>query len=130
MQQLAMIDGRIDEILGMVGFNPGSTYAEFSPGVDKAAEYGIAGLIAGGMLAKAGFFKFCSPAWPPSGSRSPSAAWSSSARSENSSGGCSGAAKPRCPEVGAAPAVGYSRPAWKSAKAWAISSRVFMTKGP
>jgi len=58
MQQLAAVDGRINEILGMVAFNPGSTYAEFSPGVDKAAEYGIAGLIAGGILAKAGFFKF------------------------------------------------------------------------
>jgi uncharacterized membrane-anchored protein len=58
MDQLAMIDGHIDEILAMVGFNPGNTYAEFKPGVDKAAEYGIAGLIAGGILAKAGFFKF------------------------------------------------------------------------
>jgi uncharacterized membrane-anchored protein len=58
MQQLATVDGRIGEILGMVAFNPGSTYVEFSPGVDKAAEYGIAGLIAGGILAKAGFFKF------------------------------------------------------------------------
>jgi uncharacterized membrane-anchored protein len=58
MEQLAAVDGRINEILGMVSFNPGSTYAEFSPGVDKAAEYGIAGLIAGGILAKAGFFKF------------------------------------------------------------------------
>ncbi len=58
MQQFAVVDGRINEVLGMVAFNPGSTYAEFSPGVDKAAEYGIAGLIAGGILAKAGFFKF------------------------------------------------------------------------
>ncbi len=58
MQQLAAVDGRIDEVLGMVAFNSGSTYTEFSPGVDKAAEYGIAGLIAGGILAKAGFFKF------------------------------------------------------------------------
>jgi uncharacterized membrane-anchored protein len=57
MQQLAVVDGRISEVLGMVSFNPGSTYAEFSPGVDKVAEYGIAGLIAGGILAKAGFFK-------------------------------------------------------------------------
>ena len=58
MQELAVVDGRIDEVLGMVAFSPGSTYAEFSPGVDKVAEYGIAGLIAGGILAKAGFFKF------------------------------------------------------------------------
>lgn len=57
MQQLTTVDGRINEVLGMVSFKPGSTYAEFSPGVDKVAEYGIAGLIAGGLLAKAGFFK-------------------------------------------------------------------------
>jgi uncharacterized membrane-anchored protein len=57
MQQLPAIDGRINEMLGMVSFKPGSTYAEFSPGVDRTAEYGIAGLIAGGLLAKAGFFK-------------------------------------------------------------------------
>jgi len=69
MQQLAAIDGRINEVLGMVSFNSGSTYAEFSPGVDKAAEYGIAGLIAGGILAKAGFFKLLlaglAAAWKP-----------------------------------------------------------------
>jgi len=65
MQQLPAIDGRINEILGMVTFNPGSTYAEFSPGVDKVAEYGIAGLIAGGILAKAGFFKFLIALWKP-----------------------------------------------------------------
>jgi len=58
IDQLAMIDGRINDILAMVAFNSGNTYAEFKPGVDKAAEYGIAGLIAGGILAKAGFFKF------------------------------------------------------------------------
>jgi uncharacterized membrane-anchored protein len=65
MQQLAVVDGRINEVLGMVAFNPGSTYAEFSPGVDKVAEYGIAGLIAGGILAKAGFFKFLIALWKP-----------------------------------------------------------------
>jgi uncharacterized membrane-anchored protein len=65
MQQLAVVDGRINEVLGMVSFNQGSTYAEFSPGVDKAAEYGIAGLIAGGILAKAGFFKFLIALWKP-----------------------------------------------------------------
>lgn len=58
MEQLPLVDNRINEILSMVTFAPGSTYAEFSPGVDKATEYGIAGLIAGGILVKAGFFKF------------------------------------------------------------------------
>jgi uncharacterized membrane-anchored protein len=58
IDHLQMVDDRINEILTMVDFNPGNTYAEFKPGIDKAAEYGIAGLIAGGILAKAGFFKF------------------------------------------------------------------------
>jgi uncharacterized membrane-anchored protein len=41
----------------MTRFNQGNTYAEFNPSVDEAAAYGLAGLIAGGVLAKAGFFK-------------------------------------------------------------------------
>jgi uncharacterized membrane-anchored protein len=49
----------------MVDFQPGNTYAEFDPKIDKVAEYGLAGLIAGGALAGAaklgllaGFFKW------------------------------------------------------------------------
>jgi len=57
MPQLPLVDNHINEILGMVAFDPGFTYAEFSPGIDKVTEYGIGGLIAGGILAKAGFFK-------------------------------------------------------------------------
>src|SRR3989449_2653188 len=34
-----------------------SRYADFIPGTDKVAEYGIAALIAGGLAAKAGLFK-------------------------------------------------------------------------
>jgi uncharacterized membrane-anchored protein len=57
MDQLSMVDRRLPEILGMVSFNPGHTYAEFNPSVDQTAAYTLAGLIAGGVLAKAGFFK-------------------------------------------------------------------------
>ena len=57
IDQLAMIDRHVPEILGMVSFNQGNTYAEYDPSIDKAAAYGIAGLIAGGVLAKVGFFK-------------------------------------------------------------------------
>ncbi|HVQ15367.1 MAG TPA: DUF2167 domain-containing protein, partial [Vicinamibacterales bacterium] len=32
-------------------------YADYLPGTDKAAAYGIAGLVAGATAAKAGFFK-------------------------------------------------------------------------
>jgi uncharacterized membrane-anchored protein len=38
-------------------FKPGSGYGEFNSGSHRVAEYGLAGLIAGGVLLKAGFFK-------------------------------------------------------------------------
>jgi uncharacterized membrane-anchored protein len=57
MDQLSMVDRRLPEILAMVSFNQGHTYAEFNPSVDQTAAYTLAGLIAGGVLAKAGFFK-------------------------------------------------------------------------
>lgn len=63
MDQLAMIDRRAGEVLGMVNFSNGNTYADFNPSMDKVAEYGIAGLIAGGILAKAGFFKLLLASW-------------------------------------------------------------------
>jgi uncharacterized membrane-anchored protein len=57
MDRLPMIEQRAPEILGVVAFNQGNTYAEYDANVDKMAAYGIAGLIAGGVLAKVGFFK-------------------------------------------------------------------------
>jgi uncharacterized membrane-anchored protein len=57
MDQLSTVDRRLPEILAMVSFNQGNTYSEYTPGVDKTAAYTLAGLIAGGVLAKAGFFK-------------------------------------------------------------------------
>ena len=54
---IAGVSGLINGILSMVEFNKGNTYAEFDSSVDKAAAYGLAGLIAGGILTKAGFFK-------------------------------------------------------------------------
>lgn len=39
-------------VLEMTQFNPGSTYADYQPGVDKKAAYGIAGLIGGAAIAK------------------------------------------------------------------------------
>lgn len=56
LDAMERIDRAAPEILSMVSFNPGNTYAEFNPSMDQVAAYGIAGLIAGGLLAKAGFF--------------------------------------------------------------------------
>lgn len=63
MTQLPMINQRVNEILGTVSFNPGNRYEEFDASSDHIAEYGIAGLIAGGVLAKAGFFKLLLGFW-------------------------------------------------------------------
>lgn len=57
MKELKDIEAKAPVILGMVDFTDGNRYADFKPGTDKVAAYGIAGLIAGGVLAKAGFFK-------------------------------------------------------------------------
>ena len=41
----------------MVDFNAGNRYADYKPGTDKVAAYGLAALVAGGIAAKAGLFK-------------------------------------------------------------------------
>ena len=56
MSQLAAIQTRMTEVLAFTEFNPGYGYADFDPGVDKTAAYGLAALVAGGVAAKAGLF--------------------------------------------------------------------------
>ena len=53
MNDFAQIDTKVPQLLAMVDFQPGNTYAEFDPKVDKVAEYGLAALVAGGALAGA-----------------------------------------------------------------------------
>jgi len=57
MGQLPKIEAATPEILGMVDFNAGNRYADYTPGTDKLATYGLAALVAGGIAAKAGLFK-------------------------------------------------------------------------
>jgi uncharacterized membrane-anchored protein len=57
MNQLPVIKGETKNVLSAVEFNDGHRYADFLPGKDKAAAYGLAGLIVGATAAKAGFFK-------------------------------------------------------------------------
>ena len=57
MKQLAAIKSETKNVLSAVEFNEGHRYADFLPGKDKAAAYGLAGLIVGATAAKAGFFK-------------------------------------------------------------------------
>jgi uncharacterized membrane-anchored protein len=53
MNAFPQIDQKVPQILSMVDFQPGNTYAEFDPKIDKVAEYGLAGLVAGGAIAGA-----------------------------------------------------------------------------
>jgi uncharacterized membrane-anchored protein len=46
----------VNNILSSVSFSDGNTYFDFNPEIDEVAAYGIGGLIAGKVLAKAGFF--------------------------------------------------------------------------
>jgi uncharacterized membrane-anchored protein len=57
MAQLKEVEAATPSILAMVDFQDGHRYADFNASTDKVATYGIAALIAGGILAKAGLFK-------------------------------------------------------------------------
>lgn len=57
MAALSTVKDGMPPVLKAVEFDPGHRYSEFDPKIDKVATYGIAGLVAGGILAKVGFFK-------------------------------------------------------------------------
>jgi uncharacterized membrane-anchored protein len=57
MDQLKAIEKDMRQVLGFVEFNEGHRYGDYVAGMDKVAAYGIGGLIAGKILAKAGLFK-------------------------------------------------------------------------
>ena len=56
VDQLEEVKKNIPEILKMAKFESGYTYAEFDSGIDDVAAWTIGGLVAGKVLAKAGFF--------------------------------------------------------------------------
>ena len=57
MKQLPAIRKEARSVLSAVEFQEGHRYRDFLTGKDKAAAYGITGLIVGAAAAKAGFFK-------------------------------------------------------------------------
>jgi uncharacterized membrane-anchored protein len=57
MGQLQAIQKDMQQVLGFVEFNEGHRYGDYVAGMDKVAAYGIGGLIAGKLAAKAGLFK-------------------------------------------------------------------------
>lgn len=56
MQELDSVNAHLDEVLEMVAFNEGNRYTDFDSTTDKVAAWTIGGLVAGKVLAKAGFF--------------------------------------------------------------------------
>jgi len=56
MNQLGLVNQAMQEVLGFTEFNAGHRYADFSPGADRYAPYGLAALVAGGVAAKMGLF--------------------------------------------------------------------------
>lgn len=63
MPVLPQVKNDVDAILKSVEFNEGYRYADFNPDIDEVAAYGIGGLIAGEVLAKAGFFAVLLKFW-------------------------------------------------------------------
>jgi uncharacterized membrane-anchored protein len=57
MAQLPVIRSETQSVLSAIDFNDGHRYQDYLPGKDKAATYGVAGLIVGATAAKAGLFK-------------------------------------------------------------------------
>ena len=56
MNDIATVRAGMQQLLPMVAFDPGQRYADFNPGTDRLAAYGVAALVAGGIAAKAGLF--------------------------------------------------------------------------
>ncbi len=63
MHVLDDVNRDIDKFLSSASFNSGHRYSDFNPDVDQVAAYGIGGLIAGKLLAKAGFFAILLKFW-------------------------------------------------------------------
>ncbi len=63
IDKLKIVQKDIPILLASTEFNPGEKYSDFNPSIDKIAAYGIGGLIAGKVLAKAGLFALLAKFW-------------------------------------------------------------------
>ncbi|MCB0525377.1 MAG: DUF2167 domain-containing protein [Saprospiraceae bacterium] len=65
MAQVEMVKNQIPTIISSLEYNKGKRYADFDSNIDEIAAWSIGGLVAGKVLAKAGFFavilKFLKP---------------------------------------------------------------------
>jgi uncharacterized membrane-anchored protein len=58
LTQISSIRAGMEQVLAAVEFKEGHRYTDYVPGKDRAAEYGLAALVAGGIAATAGLFKW------------------------------------------------------------------------
>jgi len=56
MDELKEVNASIAKVTDIVTFAEGNKYSDFNPSVDKVAAFTVGGLVAGKVLAKAGFF--------------------------------------------------------------------------
>jgi uncharacterized membrane-anchored protein len=63
MNELPEVQSNIDKVIVSVEFKDGHKYADFLPDSDHVAAWTIGGLVAGKVLAKAGFFVFLAKFW-------------------------------------------------------------------
>lgn len=56
IEELAQVRVDMPQVVEMAEFDDGQRYTDYNPSTDKAAAYGIAALVAGGIAAKAGLF--------------------------------------------------------------------------
>lgn len=63
MSQLPEIKSAIPAVIRSVEFVKGQQYTDFNPELDEVAAYGIGGLVAGKVLAKAGALAFVAKFW-------------------------------------------------------------------
>jgi uncharacterized membrane-anchored protein len=56
IDQLQLVQNHIDPVLAAFAYSEGNKYSDFDPELDEVAAWTIGGLVAGKMLAKAGFF--------------------------------------------------------------------------
>ena len=54
MGDIGLVNSGMAEVLPMAEFDAGQRYADFKPGSDKVAAYGLAALVGGGIAAKTG----------------------------------------------------------------------------
>ena len=63
MHEMPEVKANIDDVIGSVEFKEGHRYSDYIPEVDNVAAWTIGGLVAGKILAKAGFFVLIAKFW-------------------------------------------------------------------